>query len=98
MIKTIMKQRGLNNTTLAKQAGVSRSTIISILSRKSKPSAYTMTAILSVFEMTLEQFYCEFSVPRELTDEEASLLENFRFFDDESKNAALTLFKNISKP
>ena len=89
----LMKRKEMNKTQLAEKSGLSRSTINSLLSRKSMPRDHTLEAICKALDKTVEAFHAEGYTPPGLTDKETRLLERYREFSEISQDAFLAVFE-----
>lgn len=95
-IKMLQRKYNLNNAQLADKANLSRSTIISILNRKSRPRDDTLTAICSAFGMTTDEFRSEGYIPPELDSNVAHLVECYYRLPEKKQNILITLADELS--
>lgn len=88
----LMNSRGWTMYRLAKESGLSQSTIANIYQRNAVPSIDTLERICQGFGITLSQFFAEAEMV-ELTPELKEIFESWRPLTPEQKNAALTMMK-----
>ena len=72
-IKKLMEERGWTDYRLAKESGLSHSTVTNMFNRNNAPTLPTLEAICRAFGVTLAQFFSEGN-PLELTKEQQVLL------------------------
>lgn len=58
-LRSLLNARGWTEYRLAKESGLSESTIANIFKRRTVPSVTTLAAICSGFGITLAQFFAE---------------------------------------
>lgn len=68
-IRQLMEERGWSEYRLAKECGVSQSTISNIFNRNYQPSIASLENICGSFGITLSQFFADVNLV-ELTDEQ----------------------------
>ena len=86
-LKHLLEKNGWSEYKLAKESGLSESTIANIFRRNTVPSITTLEAICSGFGITLSQFFTE-SQMVELTPELQELFESWTALTPEQKAAA----------
>jgi transcriptional regulator with XRE-family HTH domain len=94
-IKELMEERGWTSYQLAKQSGLSHSTITNIFKRNNAPTIPTLEAVCQAFGITLSQFFSEGNTPAELTEEQRTLFAAWSTLNDDQKEALLLLIKRI---
>ena len=90
-----MKERGWTEYRLAKNCGLSESTIANIFKRNTMPSIPTLEAICRGMGITLSQFFASGDMV-ELTPELKDLFDSWVNLTPEQKAAALQLLKTMS--
>lgn len=90
-----MDERGWTSYQLAKQSGLSHSTITNIFKRNNAPTIPTLEAVCRAFGITLSQFFSEGNTPAELTEEQRTLFAAWSTLNAEQKEALLLLIKRI---
>lgn len=93
-IKQLMNERGWTEYRMAKESGLSQSTIANLFRRNTVPSVMTLEAICKGFGITLAQFFSEGSMV-ELTDEQKELFERWVTLSKEQKALLYDLIKNM---
>ena len=71
-IKKLMEERGWTDYRLAKESGLSHSTVTNMFNRNNAPTLPTLEAVCRAFGITLAQFFSEGN-PLELTEEQQTL-------------------------
>lgn len=95
-IETLLNSRNWTIYRLAKEAGVSQTTLRNLWARNNVPSVYTLEQICRAFGITLSEFFAE--NPRELaelTREQKELLGHWDKLTLEQKNALLVLLRGL---
>ena len=93
-IRQLMDERKWTEYRLAKESGLSQSTIANLFKRNTVPSIQTLEAICSGFGITLAQFFCEGNLV-ELSDEQKELFERWISLTSGQKRVLLDLIKNM---
>ena len=88
----LMDARSWTMYRLAKESGLTESTIANIYRRNAIPSIDTLEKICQGFGITLSQFFSDAEMV-ELTDELKEVFENWRTMTPEQKEAALTMMR-----
>ena len=94
-IRQLMSERQWTEYRLAKESGLSQSTIANLFKRNTVPSIPTLEAICLGFGITLAQFFCEGNMV-ELSDEQQVLFEKWISLGSEQKRVLLDLIKNMN--
>ncbi|MDO4314089.1 MAG: helix-turn-helix transcriptional regulator [Eubacteriales bacterium] len=94
-LNQLLQERGWTEYRLAKECGLSESTIANIYRRNSVPSITTLEAICKGFGITLSQFFAENEMV-ELTPQMKELFDNWATLTPAQKEAALTLIKAMN--
>lgn len=95
-LKSLLNDRGWTEYRLAKECGLSESTIANIFRRNCTPSFSTLETICGAFGITMSQFFSEGEMI-ELTPENKLLFENWTGLTPEQKDAFLQLLKTIKQ-
>jgi len=91
-LRKLMDGRGWTMYRLAKESGVTESTIANIYRRNAIPSIDTLEKICQGFGITLSQFFADAELV-ELTEDLKEVFENWRTLTPEQKEAALTMMR-----
>lgn len=89
-LKEILNERGWSEYRLARECGLSDSTIHNIYRRNASPSIPTLEIICHGFGITLSQFFAEGEMV-ELSPELKALFEGWRPLTPQQKKAVLTV-------
>ena len=93
-IKKLMEERGWTDYRLAKESGLSHSTIANMFGRNNAPTLPTLEAVCRAFGITLAQFFSEGN-PLELTKEQQVLFAKWSSLTDRQKNLLLELMDTM---
>lgn len=93
-INQIMKARGWTEYKLAKESGLSQSTIANLFRRNTEPSIATLKVICHSLGLTLSQFFAEDGMV-ELTAEQFDLFDKWATLTSEQKDLLYKLIKNM---
>ena len=91
-LQKLMDARGWSMYRLAKESGLTESTISNIHRRNAIPSIVTLESICKGFGITLSQFFAEGEMV-ELTPELQEVFENWRTLTPEQKDATLAMMR-----
>jgi len=94
-VKRLQKERGWNNTQLAKHARLPPTTLQGLYKRNNSPTIPTLQSLCSAFGITIAQFFAESNVPPDLTPEQAGLLEQWNTMASEQREALLAFLKTL---
>lgn len=89
-LRELLRERSWTEYRLAKECGLSESTIHNIYRRNAQPSIYTLETICKGFGITLSQFFAEGEMV-EMTPELKALFEGWRPLTPQQKKAVLTV-------
>ena len=95
-LRQLMNKRGWSEYRLAKECGLSESTLANIFRRNTVPSITTLEAICKGFGITLSQFFAEGDMI-EMTDELKELFDNWVSLTPEEKKASIELIRLLNK-
>ena len=91
-LRKLMDARGWTMYRMAKESGLTESTIANIYRRNAIPSIDTLEKICQGFGITLSQFFADAELV-ELTEDLKEVFENWRTLTPEQKEAALTMMR-----
>ena len=94
-LRQLMAERGWTAYRLAKESGLSESTLANIFKRNTVPSIGTLESVCSAFGISLTQFFAE-SEMVELTPELKELFDNWASLTPEQKQAALQMIQAMN--
>lgn len=94
-LKHLMQERGWTAYRLAKESGLSESTLANIFKRNTIPSISTLETICNGFHITLSQFFAEGEMV-ELTPELRELFNNWVSLTPEQKAAAQQMLRAMN--
>lgn len=94
-LRRLLNERGWTEYRLAKNSGLSGSTIANIFKRNTVPSLPTLEAICNGLGITLSQFFADSDMV-ELTPELKELFESWVNLTPEQKTVAAQLLKTMS--
>lgn len=95
-LRDLLSAKGWTSYRLAKESGLSQSTIINIYKRSSVPSVDTLEAICKGFGITLSQFFTE-GESVELTPELKEVFEGWAKLTPDEKELVLNMIKTLNK-
>lgn len=95
-LRQLLNERGWTEYRLAKNCGLSESTIANIYRRNTVPSLATLEAICKGFGITMAQFFAEGEMV-EINPELKELFENWVNLTSEQKKAANQMLKAMNK-
>ena len=94
-LRQLMTERGWTAYRLAKESGLSESTLANIFKRNTVPSISTLESVCSAFGISLAQFFAE-SEMVELTPELKELFDNWVSLTPEQKQATLQMLRAMN--
>ena len=94
-LRQLMAERGWTAYRLAKEGGLSESTLANIFKRNTVPSISTLESVCSAFGISLAQFFAEGEMV-ELTPELKELVDNWVALTPEQKQAALQMIRAMN--
>lgn len=95
-LRQLLNERGWTEYRLAKNCGLSESTIANIYRRNTVPSLATLEAICKGFGITMAQFFAEGEMV-EINPELKELFENWVNLTPEQKKAVNQMLKAMNK-
>lgn len=94
-IKQLMEERGWTDYRLAKESGLSHSTVTNMFNRNNAPTLPTLESVCRAFGITLAQFFSEEDSPNALTEEQQKLFSRWSTLTDEQKRLLLELMNTM---
>lgn len=94
-LRQLQKQRGWTDYRLARESGLSDSTIINIYRRNALPSIPTLEAICRAFGLTLSQFFAEGELV-ELSPELNALFDQWKTLTPEQKRVTMEIVQTFN--
>jgi len=89
-----MDERKWSEYRLAKESGLSQSTIANLFKRNTVPSVATLESICKGFGITLSQFFCAGNMI-ELSDEQKGLFDRWVTLTKKQKELLFALIENM---
>lgn len=93
-IRQLMEERNWTDYRLAKESGLSHSTVTNMFHRNNAPTLPTLEAVCAAFGITLAQFFTEGNSP-EMTEEQRTLFAKWSALKEDQKNALLALIDTM---
>lgn len=93
-IKKLMEERGWTDYRLAKESGLSHSTVTNMFNRNNAPTLPTLEAVCAAFGITLAQFFAEGN-PLELTEEQQTLYAKRSSLSNKQRSLLLELMDTM---
>ncbi|WP_322173877.1 helix-turn-helix domain-containing protein [Acutalibacter caecimuris] len=93
-IKKLMEERGWTDYRLAKESGLSHSTVTNMFNRNNAPTLPTLEAVCRAFGVTLAQFFAEGN-PLELTEEQQVLFAKWSSLTEKQRTLLLELMDTM---
>ncbi len=90
-IRQLMDERGWTEYRLAKESGLSASTISNMFKRNNAPTLLTLEDICKAFGITLVQFFAEGDAACALTEEQKNLFAKWSTLSDDQKKVLFDL-------
>ena len=94
-LRKLLDERGWSEYKLAKNCGLSESTIANVFKRNTMPSVPTLEAICKGFNITISQFFADEEMV-ELSPELKELFENYVSLTPEQKKSILQLMQSMN--
>ena len=92
-IEKLRFQRGWSMYELAQEAGITQSTLSSMIKRGNPPKIDTLECICEAFGITLAQFFTEDEQLEVLSPQEKELVSLFRKIPDDKQQALIYFLK-----
>ena len=94
-IRELMEERGWTEYRLARESGLSQSTISNMFNRNNAPTLPTLEAVCGAFGITLVQFFSVGEASSSLTEEQQALFAKWSTLSDEQKRLLLDLMNTM---
>lgn len=94
-LQHLMAERGWTAYRLARESGLSESTLANIFKRNTVPSIATLESVCAAFGISLAQFFAEDEMV-ELTPELRELFDQWISLNPEQKQAALQMIRTMN--
>lgn len=91
----LRKERQWSEYHLAKEAGISQSTLSNLINRGNNPSVYTLEKIAHAFGLTLSQFFNTDEERMYVTGVQKELLEYWNCMDRIQREKTLSYIKGL---
>ncbi|MDR1822067.1 MAG: helix-turn-helix transcriptional regulator [Oscillospiraceae bacterium] len=93
-IRRIMDELKWSEYRLAKESGLSQSTIANLFHRNTVPSISTLESVCGAFGISLAQFFCEGTMV-ELSGEQKAFFDRWALLSAEQKRLMFELMENM---
>jgi len=97
-ITKLRLQRNWSEYELAKNCGLSQSTISTWYSKNQTPTIQSLEKVCKGFGITLSQFFAEGDDALILSPQQRDMLNNWNTLNEQQQQIILDLLKNIYKP
>ena len=94
-IRRLMESRGWSEDRLAKEAGLSQSTISNLFRRNNAPGISTLETICGAFGITMAQFFSEGGEAVVLTEEQRAMLVQWATLTEEQRKKLYEFVQTI---
>lgn len=94
-ITRLREERGWSEYELAKNAGLSQSTISTWYRKQQIPTIQTLYKVCNGFGITLSQFFAEGDDAISLTSRQKELLDNWSVLNEQQQQIIMDLIKNM---
>lgn len=94
-IVELRRERQWSEYHLAKEAGISQSTLSNLINRGNNPSVYTLEKIANAFGLTLSQFFNTEEERMYVTGAQKELLEYWNLMDKIQREKTLSYIKGL---
>lgn len=96
-ILELCEEKGISRYRLAKMAGLSQSSLSTLLNRKSVPTIQTLDKICDGFGITISQFFAGSDTHPDLTEEQEKLLNAWDELFPEERALVKAYIQGISR-
>lgn len=96
-LEALRDQKKWTNYRIAKESGLSQSTIENIYRRRSKPQIETLEVLCKTFGISLAQFFAEDEKMAFLTDTQIEIVSLFEQLNDREKRAITAIMKLLTE-
>lgn len=94
-LQELMDARGWSEYRLAKESGLSNSTISNIFRRNNSPTIPTLETLCAAFGLSLSQFFADKNDPVELNEDQKLLFEKWSTLTAKQKEVILAVIKEM---
>lgn len=94
-IRQLMEEQNWTDYRLAKESGLSHSTVTNMFNRNNAPTLPTLEAICKAFGITLAQFFSESNEPNSLTKEQQKLFSRWNSLTEKQRTLLLDLMSTM---
>lgn len=95
-IEALMKERGWTRYRLARESGLSSSTVLNLFYRNNVPSLATIEAIAEAFGITLAQFFYDGDEIIELSEEQREMLHYWGLLTKQQRQLLIDVAKSYN--
>ena len=94
-ITALRKERGWSEYRLAKESGISQSTLSNLYRRDNTPTVSTLEAFCKAFGISLAQFFTGINEDSILTTEQKGLLQNWVLLSSQQKEKVMAYIQGL---
>ena len=94
-LEKLLDEKGWTKYKLAKESGLSESTIINMFARNTVPTIASLEAICGAFKITMSQVFADDEMI-ELSPELRELFQQWSYLSDEQKEAVMKIIKTMN--
>ncbi len=94
-LQQLMDARGWSEYRLAKESGLSNSTISNIFRRNNSPTIPTLETLCAAFGLSLSQFFSDGDEPVELTSDQKMLFDKWITLTARQKEIILAIIEEM---
>ena len=94
-LQKLMDARGWSEYRLAKESGLSNSTISNIFRRNNSPTIPTLETLCAAFGLSLSQFFSDGDEPVELTSDQKILFDKWITLTARQKEIILAIIEEL---
>ena len=94
-ITQLKENKGWTESELARKAGLTQSTISSLFKRNNLPTIPTLDALCKAFDITLAQFFADYSSYEYLDESQKNLLKQWDMLNNAQKKSLLDLMSKM---
>lgn len=95
-IKRLQKEKEWTSSQLAKNSGLSQTTVSSLYRRNNLPTIPTLALVCKAFGMSLSQFFNEYDSIEDLSPYQREMLVAWDRLSDEQQESLLSLIRSIA--
>lgn len=94
-IEELCQKYDMSRYRLAMKSGVDQATLSMIFNKRTVPTVFTIDKLCNAFGITIAQFFSEEGEHLTLTNEQRSLLDNWRSLDEKEKAIVTNYMSNL---